>query len=177
MSAKFKVAADGGAVAISYDGDADGENSVKLSIMLSELAQELFNKGEIVEGEGKYKYSFELPGKLKMSMDSDQDGAPSVKLDIDLAEALAANRNHKIIGIRPGEKLHETMCPADDSHLTLEFKDYYLISPTISFVHDVDYRESFSGEKGHYVNQGFEYNSGTNKDFLSKEQLMELCRD
>jgi len=89
MADKFKVEAKDGAVAISYDGDADGENSVKLSIMMSELAQELFNKGEMVGMEGKYKYSFELPGKLKLALDSDQDGAPSIKLEVDLAEALA----------------------------------------------------------------------------------------
>lgn len=49
----------------------------------------------------------------------------------DLATALAADMPHKIVGIRPGEKLHETMCPADDSHLTLEFKDHFVICPTI----------------------------------------------
>ena len=39
-----------------------------------------------------------------------------------------------MIGIRPGEKLHEIMCPADDSHLTLEFADHYVICPSINFL-------------------------------------------
>ncbi len=96
---------------------------------------------------------------------------------VDLAEALSSNKNHKIVGIRPGEKLHETMCPADDSHLTIEFDDYYVISPTISFVHEVDYTVNIFGEKGEYVGQGFEYNSGTNKEFLTCEQLVRLSKD
>lgn len=101
---------------------------------------------------------------------------PSMRV-VDLAKALTGHIVHKIIGIRPGEKLHETMCPADDSHLTLEFADHYVISPTISFTHAVDYRVNAKGERGNYVAQGFAYNSGTNKDFLSCEQLEDLCRE
>jgi UDP-N-acetylglucosamine 4,6-dehydratase len=54
---------------------------------------------------------------------------PSMKIT-DLAESLAPGMPINIIGIRPGEKLHEVMCPADDSHLTLEFRDHYVIRPT-----------------------------------------------
>ncbi|WP_351125125.1 polysaccharide biosynthesis protein, partial [Shewanella sp. T24-MNA-CIBAN-0130] len=50
---------------------------------------------------------------------------PSVNI-IDLAKAYAPNLELKFIGIRPGEKLHEVMCPADDSHLTIEFSDHYV---------------------------------------------------
>ena len=57
---------------------------------------------------------------------------PSIKI-IDLARAMAPDIPQKIIGIRPGEKLHEVMCPADDSHLTVEFEDHYIILPAISF--------------------------------------------
>jgi UDP-N-acetylglucosamine 4,6-dehydratase len=57
----------------------------------------------------------------------------------ELAKAMAPNLNHKIVGIRPGEKLHEIMCPADDSHLTLEFDDHYVIRPSIQFNHEVDF--------------------------------------
>jgi UDP-N-acetylglucosamine 4,6-dehydratase len=45
---------------------------------------------------------------------------PSVRI-VDLAQAMAPKLPHKMVGIRPGEKIHEVMCPADDSHLTLEF--------------------------------------------------------
>jgi len=100
---------------------------------------------------------------------------PSMRVT-DLARAISSHVNHTIIGIRPGEKLHETMCPADDSHLTIEFDDYFVISPTISFTHQVDYRTNECGEKGEFVNQGFEYNSGTNLDFLTCDQLIDLCK-
>ena len=59
---------------------------------------------------------------------------PSV-LIMDLARAMSPNTPIKIIGIRPGEKIHEIMCPADDSHLTVEFKDHFVIQPSIRFSH------------------------------------------
>ena len=92
----------------------------------------------------------------------------------DLAEAIAPGMPIKVVGIRPGEKLHEIMVPADDSHLTLEFDNHYVIKPAISFVHHVDYTIDATGEKGIPVKQGFEYNSGTNPDFLTVEQLREM---
>lgn len=98
---------------------------------------------------------------------------PSTRV-IDLVEALAPGMPIRIIGIRPGEKLHEVMCPADDSHLTLEFHDHYVIKPTINFVDPVDYSRNRLGEKGNPVEQGFEYNSNTNPYFLSVDQLREL---
>ncbi|MEA3497703.1 MAG: UDP-N-acetylglucosamine 4,6-dehydratase (inverting), partial [Campylobacterota bacterium] len=76
----------------------------------------------------------------------------------DMAKAISPNLPHKIIGIRPGEKLHEIMCPADDSHLTLEFYDHYVIKPTITFTHRVDYTKNKIEEIGTPVAQGFEYN-------------------
>ncbi len=99
---------------------------------------------------------------------------PSMRI-VDLVEAMAPGMAMDIIGIRPGEKLHELMCPADDSHLTLEFDDYYLIRPSIRFYQgDIDYSVNELGERGRPVAQGFEYNSGTNARFLSVEELREL---
>lgn len=92
----------------------------------------------------------------------------------DLATAIAPGLPHRIIGIRPGEKLHEIMCPADDSHLTLEFADHYVIQPAISFITPVDYTVNALNEKGSPVKQGFEYNSGTNDSFLTVGQLREM---
>ena len=92
----------------------------------------------------------------------------------DLAEALAPGMPQRIIGIRPGEKLHETMCPADDSHLVMEFADHYVIRPTITFQTPVDYSINVLGEQGKPVPQGFEYNSGTNPHFLTVEEIKEL---
>ena len=92
----------------------------------------------------------------------------------DLASSLAPNLPHKVIGIRPGEKLHEIMCPADDSHLTIEFDDHYVIAPSITFQSgNNDFTINAIGEKGEYVEQGFEYNSGKNEHFLTIDELKE----
>lgn len=96
---------------------------------------------------------------------------PSMRI-LDLAEAIAPGVPTKVIGIRPGEKLHEIMCPADSYYITLEFDDYYLIKPTIDF--DIDYSENLLGEKGKPVPELFEYNSGTNPHFLTVEELRKL---
>lgn len=96
---------------------------------------------------------------------------PSVKI-VDLAEAMAPELPIKIIGIRPGEKLHEIMCPADDSHLTIQFNDSYVISPSIDFYSRVeDFTVNGLGEHGEFVTNGFEYNSATNNHFLSVDEI------
>lgn len=101
---------------------------------------------------------------------------PSVRVT-DLATAMAPDLPQKIIGIRPGEKLHEIMCPADDSHLTLEFDDHFVIRPTIVFHHaNMDYTRNLIGEEGVPVEQGFAYNSGDNSHFLSIEEIQEFNR-
>ena len=101
---------------------------------------------------------------------------PSMKMT-DLATAMAPDLPHKIIGIRPGEKLHEIMCPADDSHLTLEFDDHFVIKPTIQFSHVSDFSVNNIGEKGVPVEQGFEYNSGNNTEWLTNEQFLDMIKE
>jgi len=99
---------------------------------------------------------------------------PSVRIT-DLASAMAPNLTQKIIGIRPGEKLHEIMCPSDDSHLALEFTDHYVLCPTITFNSRInDFRVNNLNEQGKPVTQGFEYNSGTNPHFLSVSEVAEF---
>lgn len=98
---------------------------------------------------------------------------PSVRV-VDLATAMAPGLPHRLIGIRPGEKLHEVMCPADDSHLTLEFTDHYVIKPTIQFFGVVDFNVNRIGEEGTPVEQGFEFNSGKNPPFLSVDQIIAM---
>lgn len=93
---------------------------------------------------------------------------------LDLAEAMAPGMPTKIIGIRPGEKLHEVMCPADDAHLTLEFDDHFVIQPSISFTVRADYAHNNAGETGRTVPTGFEYSSGTNPVFLDVPALRKL---
>jgi UDP-N-acetylglucosamine 4,6-dehydratase len=99
---------------------------------------------------------------------------PSMNM-VELAKAMAPELPQKIIGIRPGEKLHEIMCPADDSHLTLEFDDHYVLMPTIMFNFKTSYKENLLGEKGVPVNQGFEYNSGNNSDWLTHEAFLNMA--
>ncbi len=89
-----------------------------------------------------------------------------------MAKALAPDLPHKVIGIRPGEKMHETMCPEDDSHLTLEFNDHFVIQPSIQFTHEVDFSINKLNEKGVSVPMGFEYNSRDNTIWLSAEELL-----
>ena len=100
---------------------------------------------------------------------------PSVRI-ADVATAMAPELPHKIVGIRPGEKLHEIMCPSDDSHLTLEYNDHYVIRPAIKFHGQVkkEYMENKIREKGKPVLQGFEYNSYNNKHFLSIDEIIEF---
>lgn len=98
---------------------------------------------------------------------------PSMRIT-DLAEAIAPGIPIKVVGIRPGEKLHEVMCPADDSHLTLEFDDHYVIKPTITLSANKDYSKNLVGQTGKLVPQGFEYNSATNPDFMKPEQLRDM---
>jgi UDP-N-acetylglucosamine 4,6-dehydratase len=96
---------------------------------------------------------------------------PSVRV-VDLACAMAPGLPHRIIGIRPGEKLHEVMCPADDSHLTLEFEDHFVIKPTILFTESQDFERNGLGEAGSAVEQGFEYHSGKNPHFLGIDEIV-----
>lgn len=98
---------------------------------------------------------------------------PSARIT-DLAAAVAGHLPTRVIGIRPGEKLHEVMCPRDDSHLTLEFRDHYVIRPSITFFKPVDYRVNALGESGRPVADGFEYDSGRNPHFLTVPTLQEL---
>jgi UDP-N-acetylglucosamine 4,6-dehydratase len=99
---------------------------------------------------------------------------PSVTMT-DLAQAIAPGIDMHEIGIRPGEKLHETMCPMDDSYRTIEFDDHFVISPAIRFYDgDMDYLTNAVGEAGKPVSQGFSYDSGSNPWFLSVAETQQL---
>ena len=97
---------------------------------------------------------------------------PSVRI-VDLVKAMAPKATIKFIGIRPGEKLHEIMCPKDDSHLTIEFNDHYVITPSINFfLNNNDLKTNGLNEHGAYVEQGQEYESGTNPHFLNIDEII-----
>lgn len=93
---------------------------------------------------------------------------------VDLAKSMAPHLGVKIIGIRPGEKMHEVMVPKDDSHLTLEFHDHYVIQPSILFTQRNDFTCNAIGETGTPVKYGFEYSSETNTQWLDAKGLMEM---
>jgi UDP-N-acetylglucosamine 4,6-dehydratase/5-epimerase len=101
---------------------------------------------------------------------------PSARIT-DLALAMGPGASLKVVGIRPGEKLHEVMCPRDDSHLTLEFADHYVIRPTIQFSIPVDHSTNAIGDKGKPVADEFEYNSGSNPRFLSRTELKAMVAE
>ncbi len=92
----------------------------------------------------------------------------------DLAKAVAPHLTQKIIGIRPGEKLHELMISRDDSSHTLEFADHYVITPSIRFVDGSDYKRNGKGEVGKPVDEGFKYASDSNPHFLNCDEISAL---
>lgn len=97
---------------------------------------------------------------------------PSMRIT-DLAEAIAPGMPTKVIGIRPGEKLHEVMCPSDLYYDTLEFDDHFVIMPSTQGG-AVDYAKNAIGEIGRSVPDGFDYNSGNNPHFLTVDELREM---
>jgi UDP-N-acetylglucosamine 4,6-dehydratase len=80
----------------------------------------------------------------------------------------------RLVGIRPGEKLHEVMCPADDAHQTLEFPDHYVIKPSIPLFSNHDYRKNVLNETGVPVADNFEYSSNVNDWWLEGEPLLKM---
>lgn len=86
---------------------------------------------------------------------------PSMKIT-DLAEAIAPGMKVIEVGIRPGEKLHETMITAEDSRHTIDIGDYYVIKPEAF---------KYRGPEGKPVTEGFTYNSGTNERWLTVPEL------
>ncbi len=102
---------------------------------------------------------------------------PSIRI-VDLATAMAPDLPQKIVGIRPGEKLHEMMCPGDMSYHTFEFADHYVIAPAIKFFHrSNDFTTNALGENGTLVANGFEYVSDTNPQFLDIDQICRFNQD
>ncbi len=91
----------------------------------------------------------------------------------DVAKAIAPNIEHKIIGIRPGEKIHEEMITHSDSFNTYDMGKYYAILPTIPNWSVDKYVSEFSATK---VEEGFEYNSNENTEWETPESLRELIK-
>ena len=95
---------------------------------------------------------------------------PSMKIK-DLAEALAPGAKYRIIGIRPGEKLHEMMISPDDARTTIELSDYYVIRPAFIYWSG---SEGDTYTKGKPVADGFQYSSDLNTEWLDADGLQVL---
>jgi UDP-N-acetylglucosamine 4,6-dehydratase len=98
---------------------------------------------------------------------------PSYKIT-ELADAIGPNCKKEIVGIRPGEKIHEEMITESDSFYTVDLGKYYAILPQNPSWSIDDY---FVKKKAVKVPYGFTYNSGTNEEWLSKEVLRDLIRE
>ena len=94
---------------------------------------------------------------------------PSYKVT-DICKAMAPDAKMKIVGIREGEKIHEVMITKDDSRSTYDYGDYYIIYPNFEWF---DFKKSFK-EGGKPLEDGFEYNSGNNTEWLSVEDIHNL---
>lgn len=90
----------------------------------------------------------------------------------DLAEAMAPGMKQKVVGIRPGEKLHEMLISRDDSRMTWETADRYLIEPTLNQYT----RQALVDSKFQKVRAGFEYASDSNEAWLSIDELRDLLK-
>ncbi len=97
---------------------------------------------------------------------------PSMRVT-DLAEAMAPGCKINIVGIRPGEKLHESMVSEEESLTTYEYDDFYVIQPTIK-MWTTEESNAYGGQEGKQVSEGFSYSSDINSDWFNVDQLAEM---
>ena len=98
---------------------------------------------------------------------------PSYRI-VDVARAVAPECRHEIVGIRPGEKIHEEMITETDALNTIEFDDYYVILPATPLWDVERFKEAFGGKS---CEKGFRYGSGTNTQWLTPEQIRALIKE
>jgi UDP-N-acetylglucosamine 4,6-dehydratase (inverting) len=98
---------------------------------------------------------------------------PSYKIT-DVAEAIGPECKKEVIGIRPGEKVHEEMITSSDSFTTYDLGKYYVILPQVTAFNMDEYKKHFSAK---LVQQGFQYNSGENKEWVGVEELRSLIKE
>ena len=101
---------------------------------------------------------------------------PSYRI-LDVASAICPDCQIEDVGIRPGEKIHEEMVSSTDAMNTIEFADYFVILPSMKLWDINDFANNHSNEPGSFCEHGFCYDSGTNTDFLTVEQLQYLIEN
>jgi len=101
---------------------------------------------------------------------------PSYRI-LDVAKAIAPKAKYEFIGIRPGEKLHEEMITQTDSLNTIEFSNYYVILPSIPLWDIEKFKKESNSTVGKICKYGFSYDSGTNEQFLSFNDLKKLINN
>ena len=95
---------------------------------------------------------------------------PSMNI-MELAKAICPECKTEIVGIRPGEKLHETMIPADEALRTIEYNDHFIIKPNFDF-----FERRFTNNDGKPVREGFEYTSANNHWLLGIDEMREILK-
>ena len=101
---------------------------------------------------------------------------PSYRIT-DVAKAINPDCRLEIVGIRPGEKLHEEMITLTDALNTVEFDNYYVILPSAKLSWDIKkFIQESNGDPGKMVSEDFCYNSATNKNFLSVKKIRSLIK-
>lgn len=98
---------------------------------------------------------------------------PSYRIE-DVAKAIAPEAELKYVGIRPGEKLHEEMITVTDALNSVEFEKYFVILPSLPLWDVEKFIQTSSEKPGKHCEAGFSYNSGTNRVFLTVEELRSL---
>jgi UDP-N-acetylglucosamine 4,6-dehydratase len=102
---------------------------------------------------------------------------PSYRI-LDVAKAAAPEASIKIVGIRPGEKLHEVMVPEDEARLSFEFDDHFVIAPPPGpWGNGAEVTNALAKKGGRQCEDGFSYNSRDNKEWLSSQDLRKLVDD
>jgi len=101
---------------------------------------------------------------------------PSYKI-LDVAKAIDPTIETKIIGIRPGEKLHEEMITESDSFRTLEFEKHFVILPSTTLWDEEVYRKSNKNDIGVFSEKPFSYNSENNSHFLTVDEISDLIKN
>ena len=95
----------------------------------------------------------------------------------DLAKAIDSNCKIEIVGVRPGEKLHEEMITETDALNTVEFEDYFVLLPSTQLWDIEKFRKESNSSIGKFCEFGFSYNSGTNGHFLNVDELKQLITE